>query len=384
VNTKNSEITANLDTHVEATLDLDQGIKDADFVITQLRVGGLKARGWDEKIPLKHNLIGQETTGAGGFSKAMRTLPVLLKIAHTIEKHGNKAFMINFTNPAGMMTEGLMKHSSVKVIGLCNVPITMKMNIAKMLEVDYKDLSIDYLGLNHLVYGQRVYYQGEDITSDVLHKMYNGASFSMKNIPDLAFQADLLKTLSMVPCPYHRYYYNRAQMIEEELKELKASGQTRADQVTQIESDLFEIYKDKNLTVKPKELENRGGAYYSDAAISLISAIHNDKKEVHTVNVKNRGAIVNLPYDAVVEVNALVDRRGAHPLVSGALPESVKTLIQSVKEYETLGIKAIMQADKSLALQALMAHPLVQDSEKALIVLEDLSEANKQYFEFKE
>jgi 6-phospho-beta-glucosidase len=373
-----------IETVIEETLSLDDGIKDADYVITQLRVGGLEARGWDEKIPLGHDLIGQETTGAGGFSKAMRTLPVLMNIAYTIEKFGNKAILINFTNPAGMITEGLLKHTQVKTIGLCNVPLTMRMNIAKMMDVDYKDITLDYIGLNHLVYGKKVFYKGKDITETVLTRMQAGASFTMKNIPDLAFQPELLKALSMIPCPYHRYFYHQTAMLKEEINTFENTGMTRADQVVNIEGDLFEIYKDTTLKAKPKELENRGGAYYSDAAISLLSAIHNDKQEIHTVNVLNKGAIMDVPDDAVIEVNAIIDRRGARPLVVGRLPESVKSLVTNIKHYERLAIESIVNQDKNLALQALIAHPLVQDAEKAIAVLDELEQANKKYYTFKE
>ncbi len=375
---------AKMDIQVIETLDLDEGIRDADYVITQLRVGGLAARGWDEKIPLRHGVIGQETTGAGGFSKAMRTLPVLLNIAKTIERYDNKAILINFTNPAGMMTEALLKHTKVKTIGLCNVPLTMRMNIAKMLSVKWEDLSIDYIGLNHLVYGHRIYLKGEDITQTVLNEMMSGNSFSMKNIPDLAFNKALLKSLQMIPCPYHRYFYHRQAMLEEEIKALKISGQTRADQVQAIETSLFELYKATEVVEKPKELEERGGAYYSDAAISLVSSLYNDKGAIHTVNVQNNGAVIGLTDDTVIECNAIVDSRGARPIAFGKIPGTINALIQSVKSYELLAIESIVQSKRHLGLQALIAHPLVGDADIAEAVLTDLIEANKDYFTYKE
>ncbi len=230
----------------------------------------------------------------------MRTLPVLFDIAKTIERHGNKAILINFTNPAGMMTEALLKYTSVKTIGLCNVPLTMRMNIAKMLTVNWQDISIDYVGLNHLVYGHKVYHKGIDITKSVIALMCEGHTFSMKNIPDLAFNPALLESLQMVPCPYHRYFYQKVSMLKDEMDALASTGKTRADDVIAIETELFNIYKDPNQVEKPKALENRGGSYYSDAAISLISSLYNNTGFIHTVNVQNNGTIRTLPDDVVM------------------------------------------------------------------------------------
>lgn len=366
---------AGLKTEIHLSLSREEALKDADFVLTQLRVGGLEARKNDEEIPLKHGVIGQETTGPGGFAKALRTIPVILEIAKDMSRLCPQAFLINFTNPAGMVTEAVLKHTEIKAIGLCNVPITMKNNISKMMDLPVEHLYIDYMGLNHLVWGRKVYFQGEDITSSVLAKLMDGESFTMKNIPDLKWPPALLKALQMIPCPYHRYFYLKEESLAEELEAYKTDG-TRATKVMVIEKSLFDIYKNPDLDVKPKELENRGGAYYSDAAVSLISAIYNDKNEIHTVNLMNNGAIKNLADDVVVEVNAVINRSGARGISLGDMPWHLKGIVSAVKAYEELAIEAIVEDNPEKAVLALVNNPIVGDADLALTLVKEIYEVN--------
>ncbi|WIV11597.1 6-phospho-beta-glucosidase [Proteiniborus sp. MB09-C3] len=370
---------AGLDIQIKLTLNRKEAIKDADFVLTQLRVGGLAARARDEHIPLKYNVLGQETTGAGGFAKAMRTIPVILDICRDIETLSPNAWLINFTNPAGLITETILKYANVKAIGLCNVPIHMVKNTAELLEVDSSRLQIEFAGLNHLVWGRKVYLDGKDITDKVINMLCDGASLTMKNITDLNWDKDYLRALSMIPCPYHRYFYMTDEMIDD-MKTALATGEgTRADQVQKVEKELFEIYADESLDIKPPQLEKRGGAYYSDAAVSLISAIYNNKKEIHTVNVRNNGAILNQPEDVVVEVNAVIDSNGAHPIAVGKLPPEISGLISSVKAYELLSVEAGVTGDYNTALKALIAHPLVPSVKTAKLILDDIIRENRGY-----
>lgn len=366
---------AGLKTQIVTTENREEALKGADFVLTQLRVGGLEARRNDEEIPLKEGCIGQETTGPGGFAKALRTIPVILDICKDMEKLCPSAFLINFTNPAGMVTEAVLKYTNIKVIGLCNVPITMKNNIAKMMDIPVNQLYIEYMGLNHLVWGKSVYASGEDITDQVLAKLMDGESFTMKNIPDLKWPPELLSALKMIPCPYHRYFYLKEESLHEELAAYQTEG-TRATKVMAIEKDLFEIYKNPDLNLKPKELENRGGAYYSDAAVSLISAIYNDKNEIHTVNLLNNGAIKNLPDDVVVEVNAIINRSGARGITTGDMPSHLKGLVMAVKAYEQLAIEAIVEDNPEKAVLALVNNPIVGDANVALNLVKEIYRVN--------
>lgn len=370
---------ANLKTKVFLTTNRKEAIRDASFVLTQLRVGGLDARANDERIPIENEIIGQETTGAGGFAKAIRTIPVILDICEDIKKLSKDAWLINFTNPAGIITEVVNKYTDTKVIGLCNVPITMKHNIAESLGVEPDRIFIEFIGLNHLVWGKRVFLDGNDVTNLVIEKLSDGANLNMNNIPDLNWNPRLLESLGMIPCPYHRYYYMQEEILEEEIKSFKIKGITRAVEVKEIESELFDIYNNQNLNTKPKQLEKRGGAYYSDAAVSLINSIYNDKKDIHTVNVLNNGAISNVDNNVVVEVNAVVGKNGAMPICTGTAPDSIKGLIEVVKSYEILTSKAGVYGDKKLALQALVIHPLISSFSKAEKVLNEITDANKEY-----
>ncbi|MDF2568719.1 MAG: 6-phospho-beta-glucosidase [Sporomusa sp.] len=371
---------AGVNTKVTACFDREKALRGADFVVTQFRVGGLSARAQDERFPLKYGVLGQETTGPGGFAKALRTIPVILDICHDMERFCPDAWLINFTNPAGLITESVLKHTKIKCIGLCNVPIHMKMTIAKLLNADADDIFIDFAGLNHLVWGRTVWHKGIDVTAKVLDMMQDGAALTMKNIPDLKWDGDFLRALGMVPCPYHRYFYMTDTILAEELAAAAQGGVgTRAEIVKAVEERLFELYKDPQLTQKPVELEKRGGAYYSDAAVSLISAIYNDKREIHTVNTINRGAISGLPADCVIETNCVISKNGALPLQVGELQPELAGLVQHVKAYEMLAIEAGVHGDRKKALQALVNHPLVPSVGVAKELLADLLMLNAEY-----
>ncbi|WP_455791750.1 6-phospho-beta-glucosidase [Clostridium butyricum] len=370
---------AGLDVKVVLTLNRREALENSDFVVTQFRVGGLDARARDEKFPLKYDVLGQETVGPGGFTKAQRTIPVILDICKDIKEICPSAWLINFTNPSGMVTEAVLKYTDIKCIGLCNVPIHMKMDIVSMLDVDSKDVFIEYVGLNHLVWGRNVWYKDENVTKKVIEKLKDGASLTMKNISDLKWPKEFLDALGMVPCPYHRYYYMTDRLLKEE-KEASETIGTRAEQVKKIEEKLFEIYKNAELNTKPAELEKRGGAYYSDAAVSLISAIYNDKKDIHTVNIKNNGTIKGIPDDSVIEVNCIVDKRGATPLaLKSPVEQKILGLIQSVKAYEILAVEAAVHGDKNAAIMALANNPLIPSIDTAIKLFDELYELNKEY-----
>ncbi|CUU48263.1 6-phospho-beta-glucosidase [Clostridium beijerinckii] len=370
---------ANLNIRISLTLDRREALQNADFVVTQFRVGGLDARARDERFPLKYNVLGQETVGPGGFAKALRTIPVILDISRDIKELCPNAWLINFTNPSGIITEAVLKYTNIKCIGLCNVPIHMKMDVVSMLDVNSKDVFIEYVGLNHLVWGRNVWYKGINVTDRVIEKLKDGAELTMKNISDLKWPKKFLDALGMIPCPYHRYYYMTDRLLKEEKDAAKTIG-TRAEQVKKIEASLFEKYKDKNLDFKPPELEKRGGAYYSDAAVSLISSIYNDKKDIHTINVRNNGTIKGIPDDSVVEVNCLVDKRGATPLsLTRPVEEKILGLIHSVKFYEISTIEAGVHGNINQAIMALANNPLVPSVDIAIKLFEDLYSLNKGY-----
>jgi 6-phospho-beta-glucosidase len=370
---------AGLPINLHLTLDRREAIRDADFVTTQMRVGLLEARSRDEKIPLRYGCIGQETTGAGGFAKALRTIPVILDICRDIEELAPNAYLLNFTNPAGVVTEAVLKHSKVKTIGLCNLPIGTRMHVARLCDVDVSKVYLEMVGINHLNWTTKVIVDGIDITENILNKAAGASGLTMKNIPDFGWDAEFLQSLGALPCSYHRYYYMKDKMLEDEKKQL-ATGTTRADTVKKVEAELFELYKDPELNIKPPQLEKRGGAYYSEVAMNLISSIYNNTKDIQTVNVRNNGIIRCLPDDVSIEVNCVIDADGAHPLqLTTPIGPEIRGLLQVVKAYEELTVKAAVHGDYNAALQALTIHPLVGSVDLAQSILRDILEENKSY-----
>ena len=365
---------------IHLTLDRREALKDADFVTTQIRVGQLDARILDEKIPLKYGVIGQETNGPGGLFKGLRTIPVILEICRDMEELCPDAWLINFTNPAGMVTEAVLRYTNRrKVIGLCNVPIGMKMGVASILGVDQSRVHITFAGLNHMVYGTDVYVDGENVTDQVIEKLCSEQSgITMQNILDLGWEKDFIKALGILPCPYHRYYYQTKTMLEHELEAAEKDG-TRAEVVKKVEAELFKLYEDPELAVKPPQLEKRGGAYYSEAACNLIHSIYNDRRDIQPVNVRNNGAIASIPDDSAVEVNCVITKEGPIPLAVGDLPVAVRGLVQQIKSFERVAAEAAVTGDYHLALLAMTINPLVPSDGLAKQILDEMLEAHKDY-----
>ena len=369
---------AGVDMEVNLTLDRREALKDADFVTTQLRVGLLDARIKDERIPLSHGVIGQETNGAGGLFKALRTVPVVLDIIKDIEELCPNAWLVNFTNPTGVISEAVFKYTNFRrYIGLCNVPIGVKNGMADILEVEKDRVEMDFAGLNHMVYALNVRLDGKDITKEAIEKFVT-SSLTMQNIKDIPLNADFVRALGVIPCPYHKYYYKHKEMLEEELEGFK-DGKTRGETVKALEDDLFELYKDENLAVKPPQLEKRGGAYYSDAACNLINSIYNDKKDIQVVNTLNNGAIRDFREDSAAEMSCVITKEGPKPLSVGYLPVAVSGLVTEIKAFEILAAKAAVEGDYNAALQALCINPLILSDGLAKTILDEMMEAHKEY-----
>ena len=373
---------AGVDLKVYTTLNREEALKDAAFVTTQLRVGGLDAREKDECIPLSHGMMGQETNGAGGLFKALRTIPVMLEIADDMLRLCPHAWLINFTNPSGMVTEALLRHSPFKrVIGLCNVPIHMERSIAQILAVEPSRIHIRFAGLNHLVYGTNVFLDGADVTKEAVEKAYDPnrkIEFTVKNVIPVDYNPDFVKGLGMLLCPYHNYYYKKQTMLEDELKEYRA-GNTRAQAVKKVEQELFQIYQNEQLDVKPKQLEDRGGAFYSEAACRLIESIYTDKRDIQPVDVRNNGAIAGIEDDSAIEASCVITRDGPVPLTVGKLPVAVNGLVQQIKTFERLAVEAAVEGSYEKALLALCTNPLTDDEKLAKVVVDELFEAHKAY-----
>lgn len=369
---------AGVDMKIYSTLNRREALKDADFVTTQMRVGLLPARIKDERIPLSHGEIGQETNGAGGMFKGLRTIPVILDIIKDIEELCPNAWVINFTNPAGMITEAVLRHTNFeKFVGLCNVPIGMQRSVAKTFDVDFDDVNMTFAGLNHMVYGLDVEIKGKKMSIPEVVEATSSAQV-VKNLLATSFNPEFISSLNAIPCPYHRYYYKRAEMTKHELEQF-ALGKTRGEVVKTLEDELFELYKDPNLDIKPPQLEQRGGAYYSDAACNLINSIYNDKRDIQVVNTANKGAIADIEYDSAVEVSSLITKNGPIPLRIGHMPVGTRGLINQIKSFERLIVESAVSGDYNKLVQALTINPLNTSDSKAKVIIDELLVAHKKY-----
>ena len=373
---------AGLPMEVILSYDRRAALKDADFVTTQMRIGRLPARVLDERIPLSHGMIGQETNGAGGMFKAFRTIPVILDIVKDMEELCPNAWMINFTNPAGMVTEAVIRYTSFKkVIGLCNVPVNMVAGIAKIMEVDEKRVTMELQGVNHHIFATDVFINGLSVMDEVVEryaKVDASDAIAMKNFNALPFSPSFIRGLHAIPCPYHNYYFFTKEQLEEELKQYEAHG-VRAETVSRVEAELFELYKDADLDVKPKQLEQRGGARYSDAACNLIASIYANKGDIQYVDVRNNGTISNLPANSAVEVACRVTADGPKPIATGECKPQINGTIQMIKAFERLVCEAAVTGNRDLAVTALNMNPLCPSDTLANQVIDELIEAHREF-----
>jgi 6-phospho-beta-glucosidase len=356
------------------TGDLDRALEGADYVIAQIRVGGLAARIRDEKIPLKYGLMGQETTGIGGMMNALRTIPVILDLARRMERLCPRATLINFSNPSGLVAEAVANRTTVRMWGLCNGPINMVRHLQSLLPLGVKNFDYDFVGLNHLCWITAAYADGVDMLPPLIAQGTGAAT--LKNIDGIDYPSDLRSAVPYLPVAYLNYFYFRNQ----ELRTLQGAIKSRGEVVQEIEKELLTSYRDPNMNEKPVSLEKRGGALYSEAAVSLIEAVENDTGTVHVIDVPNRGSYDFMDDDDVVEVKCRIDAQGAHPIpLRGFSHPVVISLIRSLKAYEKLAARAALTGDRTSALGALLVHPLVGDYSAASAALDEMLLANRDY-----
>jgi len=367
------------DVKVHLTLDRREALPGADFVTTQFRVGLLNARIKDERIPFSYGMLGQETNGAGGMFKALRTIPVILGIVEDMKELCPDAWLINFTNPAGMVTEAVIKHGGwKKCIGLCNVPVGALMSEPKMFGVTEREMTHEFAGINHFHWHRVFDKNGVNVTNDIIDKMYSEDAGIPANIHGIPFLKDQLKQMQLIPCGYHRYYYLQEEMLKHGIEEYNGIG-TRAQQVKQTEAELFELYKDPKLDYKPEQLTKRGGTHYSDAACECINAIYNDKRTHMVVSTQNKGAVPDLAPDSIVEVSSILGARGAQPIAFGKLNSPEKGWLQVMKAMEECTIQAAINGDYGMLLQAFILNPQIVSGETAKRILDELLVAHKAY-----
>ncbi|WP_069885644.1 6-phospho-beta-glucosidase [Streptomyces luteocolor] len=336
---------------IVTTSDVDAGVADADAVLLQLRVGGQAARNQDETWPLECGCVGQETTGAGGLAKALRTVPVVLDIAERVRRTNPNAWIIDFTNPVGIVTRALLQ-AGHKAVGLCNVAIGFQRKFARLLDVAPGQVHLDHVGLNHLTWETGVRLggpEGEDVLPALLEQHGDAVA------EDLHMPRAIVDRLGVVPSYYLRYYYQHDAVVEE-----LRTKPSRASEVAEMERTLLEMYGDPALDEKPELLAKRGGAFYSEAAVDLAaSLLGGGGSPYQVVNTANNGTLPFLPDDAVIEVQASVDGKGARPLAVPRLDPLFAGLIANVTGYEDLALDAALRGGRDRVFKALLAHPLI-------------------------
>jgi 6-phospho-beta-glucosidase len=362
---------------VHLTTDLREAVRGASYVSTQLRVGGMEARRQDEYLGKRHGLIGQETTGVGGMAKALRTIPVIMNIATTMSELAPGALLVNFTNPAGLVTQALSKYApDIPAAGVCNVPISAKMRILEGLNkqglrVPPERAELDSLGLNHLSWHRGFRVDGEDVWSQVMQGYFDNPQDYSGLYQDTA----VVRSLRMFPNYYLNYFYNTS----EKLAEQEQWPPSRAEAVMEIEKKLLEEYAEPDRSQPPPDLMKRGGAWYSTVATQLLNAHYNDLNETHIVNVKHGGAVVGWPDEWVLEMPCLIGKSGIRPLATEPLPPACYGLVAAVKAYELLTVEAAIHGDRNAAYQALLAHPLGPEAGQVQAVLDDMLNTHREH-----
>jgi len=358
---------------LSTTTDRISAITGSAFILCQIRVGGLAGRVIDEKVPLRYDVIGQETVGPGGFAMALRALPVMLDIARDIERHAPDAWLINYANPSGMVAALLAKHAKIKAISICDVPIGIQYFLADALKVGRNRVKLDYVGLNHLGWFRRIFVDGSDITAFIHQMVQTKDIISLlptddeKTVEETKMMLRLYNMLGVIPSPYLQYYY----LTRESLAKQKQAEKTRGEVVQGIERDLLAHFTEVTREQDVSLWKSRGGAWHSELMVNILSSIHNDKGEEYIVNVLSQGAVPGMANDACVEVPCIVDKRGARPMPVPAPTLDMLGLMQVVAAYEALTIEAALEGSYKKALLALNLNPVVPSIDIAKRILDD-------------
>ncbi|MBB6095442.1 6-phospho-beta-glucosidase [Povalibacter uvarum] len=361
---------AGADIEVQVSQELGEAARDADFVVTQIRVGGMQARRIDEVIPAKYGIIGQETTGPGGMFKALRTIPVMLDVARVVTEVAPRAFILNYTNPSGVVTEAVLTLTRARLLGLCSSIPLMQVQLRKLLQPRFGDVRIHSVGLNHLGFIFRIVAKEADVTSAAISwaRRNHGGEDSL-----LTSALEVAETIGAIPVPkYGDLYFHRRR----EVKLAAEASRTRADVVMDIEAAVLKEAADPHTVGKPAALLRRGGDGYSSVTFSTMLSIVSNRGDDIVMSAMNRGAVSDLPDNVVVETNCRVDALGANPIPVGSLPLAIRGLVQAVKTHETLTVQAAVTKRRDLALQALLAHPLVSDIDVAVPLLDEMLQAH--------
>jgi len=353
---------------IAPTTRLEEGVDGASAVLVQLRVGGQAARIVDESLPLACGCIGQETTGFGGLAKAVRTVPVVLDIAERVRTLAPDAWIVDFTNPVGIVTKALLDHGH-KAVGLCSAAMVFQRHFARVLDVAPASVELDHVGLNHLTWEVGVRVGGDDVLRALTNEHVDRVA------PATGLTPELVRRLGVVPSYYLHYFYDHDDLVEHH-----ATNPSRAQEVHAIEQELLHLYEDETVDEKPELLSRRGGAFYSEAAVELLASLLGTSADHrHVVNARNRGTLPFLPDDAVVEVPARIDKDSVVPLAMPALDPVARGLVAHVSAYEELALEAALHGGRERVFRALLAHPLIGQHRHAEALADLLIDANRRF-----
>ncbi|MEW6308954.1 MAG: 6-phospho-beta-glucosidase [Bacillota bacterium] len=374
---------------VEATGDRARALEGADFVLCQIRVGGLAARHLDEAIPLRYGVIGQETTGPGGMAMALRTIPVMVDIARDMERIAPRAWLINYTNPTAMVAQAVTRLTGARMLSICDVPIGIWELVSRLMGVPRQSLEFGYAGLNHLGWVRYIRHQGQDILPNL--RAFAGALDPHSLPPELAgalseaddkTRGEVVNMLRLfvhrgaIPSPYLQYFYFQDELLAKQ----RAASRTRAQEVMALEAELLPHFKAAAASGSLTGVwDKRGASWHSELMVAVVAAIAHDKDEVHVVNVPNHGLIPGLGEDKIVEVPAAIGATGAKPLPVEPLDPDMLGLMQVVGAYEELTVQAALAGDRNKAVRALAIHPLVPSWDVASAIVSDYLEAHRAY-----
>ncbi len=364
----------NLDLELSGTLE--EALQGADFVLTQIRVGGFEARKKDILLGLRHNLIGQETTGIGGFAKALRTIPEIIRIAELMKKYSNSnAWLINFTNPAGIITEAVLRHTETNVVGICNCSISMIEDISILLRIPADQLFYNYVGANHLAGIVRLEHQGVDVLDRAIELLAESELGNMKNVPDFEIPSSIMKENGYIPVSYLKYFW----FTEEIVAILKSRKKTRADELIELDKKVKAYYRETKSAQIPSEMSLRGGAGYNKLAFLVVSALAGFGEQRISVLGDNNKALTAFDKHMVLELPSIVRKNSVTPEKIGEIPLPLRKIVQEVKRYESLTVSAAINRKKETAYKAMENHPLIRDTEGLEVLFERLLDCNKKY-----
>jgi 6-phospho-beta-glucosidase len=345
------------DLDVGYTTDLEEALEEADYILNQIRVGGLKARAFDETFPREFGIPGEETLGPGGFNNALRTIPVVLEWCKSIERVAPDALMLNLTNPSSVVQYAVTRYSKVRVIGICNTPLDLSNYVAKVLDVPLEQLGLDYVGMHHFGFITGARRDGQDVMAQVLERV---AEF-----PELGIDTEIIQALGAVPCPYLRYFFHPDRMLARQ-----QGKPARAEQLLELQDSILAEYAHHTSGQMPEALAKRGANWYEKIIVPVLLALINDTRERIIVNVVNERTVPFLPEQAIVETACIVGSDGATPMGVEVTPADVRVMIQLNCTYEMLAAEAIVERDRKKALRALLLSPLVPSADAAQAILE--------------